>query len=285
MASVGERQDIAVEHDEICGLADLERAGQVSQVQHLGPVHRIGIDHVAQRNTLFRVQGGQAGIRAHHRTGHVDEGARITGLDRSIGAGHEDTAGGLDRTYRIGIGFVITSLLMQRLVAVAGHLLKERNHGEIVAGLGVHPGVGERRIEVIVTKADHVGGIDELQVREPVVGSRHPVRSAGRLDRIDGGAHGSVANRMDVKIESCGMNPPRILQDHLPRMLQLTVGNGALRGMIAVRLHKELDRVGRVVFLRLRPYARTQRRCCVDVARHRGVAVSVAAEDGLQEGP
>src|SRR2546429_6872228 len=33
VASVGERQDIPVEHDEICGLADLERAGHVSQVR------------------------------------------------------------------------------------------------------------------------------------------------------------------------------------------------------------------------------------------------------------
>jgi hypothetical protein len=49
-----DREDIAIEHDEIAALAGLKAAGRVFLFQCRGSVDRIGIDHVLKRQTLVR---------------------------------------------------------------------------------------------------------------------------------------------------------------------------------------------------------------------------------------
>jgi len=96
-----------------------------------------------------------------------------------------------------------------------------------------------------MTEAGHVGRVDHLQMREPVMRGRHPVGSARCLDGIDGRAYRRVADRVDVEIESGRMCAPGVLENYLARMLQLTVGDGALRRVIAIRLDECLDRARR----------------------------------------
>ncbi len=66
--------------------------------------------------------------------------------------------------------------------------------------------------------------MDELNVREMVARVALPVRQLRRLDRVEGFAHGSVSDRVQVHLEAVGVEE----DEHAPELLGLVHGHSAV---------------------------------------------------------
>ena len=113
---------------------------------------------------------------------------------------------------------------------IAGDAVDEGNDGHVVAGIGVRPGISECDEQVIAADARHIVRMRELHMREAVAGGGDAIGGARRFNRIHRRAHRAIADGMNMQIEAGGVEAPREFQDHVTLVLQLAVGNRALRG-------------------------------------------------------
>src|ERR1700722_2456089 len=97
-----DREDIAIEHDEIPALADLEAAGRLLLLQRRRGVDGIGIDHILQVEALLGQKRALAlGRGARDGVLHRDEG--VEAADAPIAAADDQGARIAQRARRIEV--------------------------------------------------------------------------------------------------------------------------------------------------------------------------------------
>src|SRR5450432_2793407 len=85
---------------------------------------------------------------------------------------------------------------------------------------------------MIAAHSGKVFGLHKLQVGEAIVGAADAIGSACGLDRINRCARRTIADYVEMQIETCQMHALGVFHDDLTIILELAMRNLALPGVI-----------------------------------------------------
>ena len=214
---------------------------------------------------------------------HVYERLWIVSQNRRIGAGNQNRARFFRRLRRIIVLFRVAVRIVQGLITIAMHHVKERHDAHVVTvWLCVNPTVGICQIEVVLADALHIVWGYELQMGKSVRLGVLTVGGTSGLNGIHGHGDGCVTNCMDVDCVSSQVRPLNVLVENCRRMFWYAVGNNALPGVIAILLDEIGNRLVRSIFIGLGANVHAYRRIYIHIPFYRECAIRVLLEDRLQ---
>ena len=106
LAAIGQREDVLVDDDQVGGLAYLDGACFLVEVQVPRTVDRVGINGIADAHTFGRIERRLSWDAPRHGDGNIHEWAWITRVDWCVGAAQQRGPRRLERLDRVRVPFV-----------------------------------------------------------------------------------------------------------------------------------------------------------------------------------
>src|SRR3984957_4965789 len=186
------RKQVVIKDDEVRILAYLDRAGRLLQAIRIGGVDGEGgqgfrkIDALARQERRMRLS-----LWPHARDRDLNLLQRIRARDVPVAAECDDRAAAIDGADRVQAR---SALRAQE---------RDGELGDVI--IRVCPQRLEVRDDAELAEARYVRRIDQLEMRDVIAMSEIPVAAPGCLDGIQRFAHGPVSDRVEVHLETRGV--------------------------------------------------------------------------------